>query len=125
MKHYGYKGIGPIGCNNNGLMHPLKATAHNNRENSSLGFKKVPFYLGINKLIPEPRSSSKHESQVESNILEDSDDGEDPYPYPIPHDLAKFFVEPDDFVPCVNAMDSTNDSSEDTTDTHHAQPKQG
>ena len=117
--------MGPIGCNNNGLIDPLKATAQRNSDNFGLGFKKIPFHLGINKFIPKIESSLENESQVESNILEDSDDGEDPYPYPIPHDLAKSFVEPYDFVPRVNAMDSTIDSSEDTTNTHHTQPEQG
>ena len=59
MKCYGYKGIGLIGCNNNGLIDSLKAIAHNNRDNSGLGFKKIPFHLEINKFILEPESSSK------------------------------------------------------------------
>ena len=41
----------------------------------------------------------ENESQIESDVPKDSDDGEDPYPYPILYDLAKFFVEPNDFVP--------------------------
>jgi len=61
---------------------------------------------------------------VESNVLEDSNDGEDLYPYPIPHDLAKFFAEPDDFVPRVKSMDSTSDSSGNTFDVFNVQPEQ-
>ena len=99
MKHYGYKGIGPIGCNNNGLIDPIVVIAHSNRDSTGLGFKKVPFHLGINKFVPEPECSTEHEAQIEFDVPKDSDDGEDPYPYPIPYDLAKFFVEPDDFVP--------------------------
>ena len=62
MKRYGYKGVGPIGCNNNGLIDPLKAITHNNRDNTSLGFKNVPFHLGIKKFLLEPNSSLEHES---------------------------------------------------------------
>ena len=114
MKHYGYKGIGPIGYNNNGLIDPIIVTTCSNRDSIGLGFKKVPFHLGINKFIPKLESSSKHESQDEFDILEDNDDSDDPYPYPIPHDLAKFFAKLDDFVLHVNVMDSTSDSSKDT-----------
>ena len=98
MKRYGYKGTGPIGCNNNGLIDPIAVTARNNRDSTSLGYKKVPFHLGINKFVPEPECSADHKPQNESDVCIDSDDGEDPHAYPIPHDLAKFFAKPDDFV---------------------------
>ena len=124
MKHYGYKGFGPIGYNNNGLINPLKVTTCSNRDNTGLGFKKILFHFGINKFILEPESLSEHESKVEFDILEGSDDDEDPYPYPIPHDLAKFFAKLDDFVPQLNSMDSTSDSPGNTTDAYHVQPKQ-
>ena len=39
--------------------------------------------------------------------------------------MAKFFAELDDFVPHVNVIDSTSDSSEDAIDTYHTQPEQG
>ena len=110
MKCYGYKGTSHIGCNDNGLSDPIAVIAHNNKDSTSLGFKKVPFHLGINKFVPEPECLAENESQVESNVPKYSDDGEDLYPYLIPHDLAKFFSELDDFVPCVNVMDSTNNS---------------
>ena len=97
----------------------IKSIARRNRDNSSLGFKKVPFHLGINKFVLEPKSSSKNESQAEFDDLEDNDDGEDPYHYLIPHYLVKFFAELDDFVPRINAMDSASNSSEDTTNSHH------
>ena len=97
MKRYGYKGIGPIGCNNNGLIDPLVVTACSNRDSMVLGFKKVPFHLGINKFIPQPDSSLEHELQAEFDVPKDSDDGEDPYPYSSLHDLAKFFAKPDEF----------------------------
>ena len=32
MKHYGCKGVDPIGCNNNGLIDPLKATTRSNKK---------------------------------------------------------------------------------------------
>ena len=99
MKHYGYKGTGPIGCNNNGLIHPIAVTAHNNKHSTGLGFKKVPFHLGINKFVHEPKCLVENEAQTDSDVPKDSDDGEDPYPYPIPYGLAKFFFESDDFVP--------------------------
>ena len=67
MKHFGYKGTGPIGCNKNGLINPVKEIVRRNRDTSSLGFKKVPFHLGPNKFIPKPESSSGNESQVELN----------------------------------------------------------
>lgn len=116
MKHFGYKGTSPIGCNNNGLIDPVKPIARRNRDTSSLGFNKVPFHLGINKFVPEPDSPSENESQVEFDNQEDNDDDENPYPYPIPYDLAKFFAEPDDFVPWVNTVEDTSDSSEDNTE---------
>ena len=99
MKHYGYKGIGPIGYNNNGLIDPIIVIAHNNRDSTGLGFKKVPFHLGINKFVPKPECLIECELQAESNVPKDSDDGEDLYPYPIPHNLAKLFVKPHEFVP--------------------------
>lgn len=98
MKHFGYKGTGPIGCNNNDLIDPVKAIDRRNRDTSGLGFKKVPFHLGINKFVPKPDSSSKNGSQAKFDHQEDNDDDEDPYPYPIPYDLAKFFAKPNDFV---------------------------
>ena len=51
MKCYGYKGTGPIGCNNNGLIAPITVIAHNNRDSTGLGYKKVHFHLGINKFV--------------------------------------------------------------------------
>lgn len=125
MKYFGYKGTGPIRCNNSGLIDPVKAIAQRNRGTSILGFKKVCFHLGINKFIPEPESSSRNESKAESNTQEDNTDDEDPYPYPIPHNLPKFFVEPDDFVPRIRTMDGTSDSSKENIHSHHTQPKQG
>ena len=125
MKRFGYKGIGPIGCNKNGLVDPIKEIARRNWNTSSLGFKKIPFHLGINKFIPELESSSEHESQTKSDNHGDDVDNEDPYPYPIPDDLAKFFIESDDFVPHVNTMDGDSDSSDDTIDSHHTQLEQG
>ena len=91
---------------------------------SSLGFNKIPFHLGINKFIPESKNSSRNESQAEFDDQEYNVDDEAPYPYPIPHDLAKFFVEPDD-VPHANTMDGTSDSFDDTIDSHHTQLEQG
>ena len=121
MKHFGYKGIGPIVCYNNGVIDPIKAIARRNRDTSSLGFKKIPFHLGINKFILESKNSSRKESHAESNGPKENFDDEDPYPYPIPHDVAKFFANPDDFVPRVNTMDGTSNSSEDTTKSYHTQ----
>ena len=113
MKCYGYKGTGPIGCNDNGLIDPIAVIARSNKDSIGLGFKKVPFHLGINKFVPEPECSVENEAQTDSDVPEDSDDGEDPYPYPIPYDLAKFFAEPDDFVPHVHSMERNSDSSSD------------
>ena len=62
MKRYGYKGTGPIGCNNNGLIDPIAVTARSNKDSTGLGFKKVPFHLGINKFVPEPECSTEHEA---------------------------------------------------------------
>ena len=39
--------------------------------------------------------------------------------------MAKFFAEPKEFVPYVNAMDYNSNSSEDTTHSHHTQLEQG
>ena len=88
MKQFGYKGIGPIGCNKNGLIDLFKVISRRNWDTSGLGFKKIPFHVGINKFVPKPEDSSKNESQAESNNHEDNFDDEDPYPYPIPNDLA-------------------------------------
>ena len=57
MKHFGYKRTSPIGCNKNGLVDPIKVIARKNQDTSSLGFKKIPVHLGINKFIPEPKNS--------------------------------------------------------------------
>ena len=92
-----------------------------NRDTSGLGFKKIPFHLGIKKFILESENSSGNESQAEFDSHKDNVDDEDPYPYPIPYDLAKFFAEPNEFMPCVNTMDTTSDSFEDTIDPHHPQ----
>lgn len=119
MKHFGYKGTGPIGCNNNGLINPVKAIARRNRDTSSLGFKKIPFHLGINKFVPPHESSSENESQAESDVQEEESDDEDSYPHPLPYDLAKFFAKPNDFVPQFATVDDTSDSYEDNAE----QPK--
>ena len=121
MKIFFYIEIGPIGCNNNSLIDPIKAIAQRNRDTSSLGFMKIPFHLGINKCIPEYESSSWNELQAKSDGPKDNVDDKDPYPYPIPHDLAKLFSKLDDFVPCINAMDSASNSSKDTTNSWHTQ----
>ena len=119
MKCYDYKGVGLIGCDNNGLINPLKATTCSNRDNTGLGFKKVPFHLGINKFVLEPKCSVEYKSWEDFDVLEDSDDGEDLYPYPIPHNLAKFFAKLDDFVLWFNSI--TSDTSEDTTNAYRTQ----
>lgn len=72
MKRFGYKRTGPIGCNKNGLIDPIKVIARRNRDIAGLGFKKVPFHLGIKKFIPKPKSSLENESQDEFNGLEDN-----------------------------------------------------
>jgi hypothetical protein len=115
LNHFGYKGTGPIGCNNNGLINPIKATDRSNNNTTGLGFKKVHFHLGPNKFISSPEISFEDESQAESDTREEESDDEDSYPHPFSYDLAKFFAEPDDFVPCVNTVDDTSDSSEDIT----------
>ena len=125
MKHFGYKGTGPIGCNNNGVIDPVKATTRSNSDTTGLGFKKVPFHLGSNKFIPILESSSENESQSESGTREEESDDEDSYPHPIPYDLAKFFAEPNDFVPRVSTMDDTSDSSEDNTEQLKYHSKKG
>ena len=127
MKCFGYNGIGPIGCNKNGLIDLVKAIARRNQDTSGLGFKKIPFHLGINKFIPEPKSSSNHESQDDLDDHEDDVDKEDPYPYPypIPIDLAKFLTEPTDFVPRVNTVDGDIDPFENTTISSHIQQEKG
>lgn len=99
MKRYGYKGTGPIGYNNNGLIDLITATTRSNKDRTGLGYNKTPFHLGINKFVSKLGCSIEPEVQIDSDVFEDSDDGEDPYPHPIPHDLAKFFAELDDFVP--------------------------
>jgi hypothetical protein len=126
MKCFRYKGTSPIGCNKNGLINPIKEIAQRNRDTSSLGFKKVPFHLGINKFVLEPDSSFENESQAESNNQEDNDDDEDPYPYPIPYDLSRFFYEPDDFIPWVATVGDTSDSSEENTEqpTNHLEKEE-
>ena len=121
MKHFGYKGNGPIGCNNNGLIDPIKGISRRPWDAIGLGFKKVPFHLGINKFIRESKSSSKNESQIESNNPADNSNDEDTFPYPIPLDLSKFFVELDDFVPHVSTIDVDSDSFENTNDTPQIQ----
>lgn len=62
IKHFGYKGTGPIGCNNNGLIDLVKVIARRNQDTSGLGFKKIPFHLRINKFILESKNSSENES---------------------------------------------------------------
>ena len=87
MKCYGYKGTGPIGCNNNGLIDPIIVTTRSNKDSTGLGFKKIPFHLGINKFVPEPECLIEYEAQIEFDVPKDSDDGEDLYPYPIPYPI--------------------------------------
>lgn len=67
IKCLGYKSNGPIGHNNNRLIDPIKETSRKPCDTIGLGFKKVPFHLGINKFVPKSDSSSKHESQTESD----------------------------------------------------------
>lgn len=121
MKWFGFKGNGPIGCNNNGLIDPIKEISRRPHDTIGLGFKKVPFHLEINKFIPESKSSFEHESQIELDNQVDISNDEDTFPYPIPLDLAKFFIELGDFVPHVSTIDADNDSSVNTIDTHHIQ----
>lgn len=125
MKHFGYKGTSPIGCNNNGLIDLVKAIARRNKDTFGLGFKKVPFHLGINKFVLPPESSSEHESQDDSDAQEEEYDDEDSYPHPIPYDLAKFFAELDEFVPQVSTLDDTSDSSEDNAEQPEDNLEQG
>ena len=77
----------------NGLVDPIKVITRRNQDTSSLGFKKIPFHLGIKKFIPEPENSLEHESQPESDDHGNDANDEDLYPYPIPNDLAKFLPE--------------------------------
>lgn len=59
MKQLGYKGNGPIGWNNKGVIDPIKAIPRWPLDTIGLGFKKVPFHLGINFFLPEPNNPSK------------------------------------------------------------------
>lgn len=93
--------------------------ARRNQDTFGLGFKKIPFHLRINKFIPEPKISSENESQAQFDDHKNSADNEDPYRYPMPNDLAKFFAEPNDFVPNVNTMDGDIVSFDDTIDSQH------
>ena len=88
------------------MIDPITVIARSNKDSTGLGFKKVPFHLGINKFVSELECSIEHEAQIDSDIPKDSDDGKDLYPYPIPYNLAKFFGEPD----------GTSDSSGDIVD---------
>ena len=51
MKHFGYRGNGPIGINNKGLLKPIEATRRHKWDTTGLGFKKARFHLGLNKFI--------------------------------------------------------------------------
>lgn len=117
MKFFGYKGNGPIVCNKNSLVDPIKEISQRPWDITGLGFKKVPFYLGINKFILESKSLSKCESQTKLDNNKDSSNDEDTFPYPFPLYLAKLCVELDDFVPRVSVVDVDSDSSKNTTDT--------
>ena len=70
MKHFGYKGNGPIGLNNKGLLKPIEATGRHQRDTTGLGFKKAPFHLGLNKFItasnsqPEPETDHAPEAST-------------------------------------------------------------
>ena len=53
MKQFGYKGSGPIGVNNKDFHELIEAIGRHTSDTIGLGFKKIPFHLGINKFVPE------------------------------------------------------------------------
>jgi hypothetical protein len=116
MEWFGYVDNGPIGINNNGLLEPIQAKGRSLGDTTGLGFKKVPFHLGINKFV-QPEHQSAHEVSPTAESLEETSD-EDTFPYPIPLDLATLFAEPDSFVPCIGTTETDSDSDETASITH-------
>lgn len=90
-----------------------------------LGFKKVPFHLGINKFVPEIDSPSELEYQFESKNQEEIYDDEDIFPYSIPVYLSTLFLDPNDFLPHVSTTKTDSNSTKTTTDAPLTQLGQG
>ena len=104
MKCFSYKGNNPIGVNSKGLLKPIEAVGRHKWDTIGLGFKKIPFHLGINQFVPE----LDYQLELENNNISESpkyDSDEDSLPCPIPPNLEALFAEPNDFVPWVSMVD--------------------